>query len=136
MRRIAPKPIRLTLRPPSRQVPAAPAGTCDDLALDGTAPLGSHGDRGIAGRARLRLGESAVRGAEAQGEGQGLAALADLGAGVDVEEAHRLEQVAGTLAQRVLDGPRAASAASTTRATSSLATGKVEKSGPETVSGV
>ena len=97
--RIAPNPSRLTVRSPSCQVPAAPAGS----ALDGTAPLGGHGDRGVASRARLLLGQGAVGRAEPQREGQRLVAGLDLVAGVDVEEPDRLQVLPRSLAQGRLD---------------------------------
>ena len=72
-------------------------------ALDGSGALGAQRDRGVAGGGRLALLEGAVRRPEAQGVGERLLALADLVAGVDVEEPDRLEQLARALAQRGLD---------------------------------
>ena len=53
------------------------------------------------------------------------------GPGVDVEQPHRLEQLAGTLAQGLGDCRRPAPRSSTTSATSSLATGNDESVGPD-----
>ena len=72
-------------------------------ALDGSRALGCERDGGVAGRCRLTLLEGPVERAESQGVGEGLLALADLVAGVDVEEPDRLEQLAGALAQGELD---------------------------------
>ena len=57
----------------------------------------------VARRSGLPLLEGPVGRAEAQGVRQGLLALADLVAGVDVEEPDRLEQLPRALAERSLD---------------------------------
>ena len=75
-----------------------------------TAPVarGRAGDGRVARAVDLLGGQRAVRRAEPQRVGQRLRALPDLLAGVDVEQPHRLEQLAGALAQRRLDArPRA-----------------------------
>ena len=61
---------------------------------------GRQRDGGVASRGGLLLGQGAVGRPEAQREGQRLAALADLLAGVDVEEPYGLAQRPGALPQR------------------------------------
>ena len=59
--------------------------------------------RGVASRAGLVLGERAVRGAESQRQCQRFAAIADLRAGVHVEQPDIFQQRTGAVANRVHD---------------------------------
>src|SRR3954452_15745573 len=64
-------------------------------AEDGADAAAGLGYGCVAGRGGLGRGEGSVRGAEPERVRQRLAVLADLGAGVDVEQAHALEQFPG-----------------------------------------
>ena len=109
----------------SRRLGVICAPLCAESALDGADRAAAAATAASRAARGLGLGEGAVGGTEAQGEGEGLLALADLRAGVDVEEPDATP--AGLRRRRA--APRSTSAAgtdsSTTSATSSLASGLV-----------
>ena len=81
-------------------VPLGPVRQRQVAALDGADAFGRDLHRGIAGGARLVLGQRAIRGAEPQRQRQRLAALADLRARVHVEQSDVFEQSARAIADR------------------------------------
>src|ERR1700712_5846005 len=95
------RPCQVT---PSRRVRSGPLTSGCRLPPSGAllraVSLYREGDGRVARGARLLLGQGAVGGPEAQGEGERLATLADLRSGVDVEEAHRLAERSRALSQR------------------------------------
>ena len=128
------EPHRAEAQPVDRPVTELPGpGSGAGSALNGTAPLGGQGDRGVASGAGLLLGQGPVGSAEPQRERQRLVAGADLVAGVDVEEPDRLEESPAP-SRSAASTSAAVTSSATTRATSSLATGKVENWGPGTTS--
>src|SRR5690242_11479060 len=92
-------------------------------AKDGADPAAGLGHGRVAGRGGLGRGERPVRGTEPERVGQRLAVLADLSAGVDVEQAHASSSSLGAPATSAASTSAAGTAASTIRATSWVASG-------------
>ena len=108
--RTAPRKGRGELRDKPRRIrashqPAVPRHHLRRASSRSTAPvtLAREGNRGVPRRGGLLDGQRPVGRAEAQRVRQGLLALADLLAGVDVEQPDGLQQFARPLAQRGLD---------------------------------